>query len=76
MNPAGPWPRLSSPSTPKVRGGGQPTNAFVTDTSANEVIKQALTEYLKAYAKTDMVRAAFERVLQQHSVAFEKLEHL
>lgn len=50
--------------------------AFVTGTSANEVIKQALVEYLKANAHTDMVRGAFERVLQQHAAAFEKLEHL
>jgi predicted transcriptional regulator len=50
--------------------------AFVTDTSANEVIKQALIEYLKTHAQTKLVRAAFENVLQQHSVAFEKLKHL
>ncbi|OBJ86496.1 DNA-binding protein [Mycobacterium asiaticum] len=50
--------------------------AFVTNTSANDVVKQALTEHLKAHARTDMVRAAFEKVLVQHSVAFEKLEHL
>jgi predicted transcriptional regulator len=50
--------------------------AFVTDTSANEVIKHALIEYLKTHAQTKMVRAAFEKVLQQHSVAFEKLEQL
>lgn len=50
--------------------------AFVTDTSANEVIKQALAEYLKAHARTEMVRAAFQKVLEQHSVAFEKLENL
>jgi predicted transcriptional regulator len=50
--------------------------AFVTDTSANEVIKQAVTEYLKAHARTEMVRAAFDKVLQQHAVAFDKLEHL
>lgn len=50
--------------------------AFVTSTSANDVIKQALTEYLKAHARTEMVRAAFEKVLVQHSVAFEKLESL
>jgi predicted transcriptional regulator len=52
------------------------TYAFVTDTSANEVIKQALLEYLKTHAHTTMVQAAFEKVLQQHSVAFEKLKHL
>lgn len=50
--------------------------AFVTNTSANEVIKQALIDYMKAHARTDMVRAAFEKVLQQHSVAFDKLKDL
>jgi len=32
---------------------------FVTDTSANEVIKSALAEYLTAHAHTDVVEAAF-----------------
>ncbi|OBG75341.1 MULTISPECIES: CopG family ribbon-helix-helix protein [unclassified Mycobacterium] len=50
--------------------------AFVTGTSANDVIKQALIDYLKAHARTDMVRTAFEKVLEQHSVAFDKLEYL
>jgi predicted transcriptional regulator len=50
--------------------------AFVTDTSANDVIRQALTEYLKTHARTEMVRAAFEKVLDQHSVAFDKLQNL
>ena len=50
--------------------------AFVTDTSANEVIKQAVTEYLKAHARTEMVRVGFEKVLKQHAVAFAKLENL
>jgi len=50
--------------------------AFVTNTSANDVIKQALIDYLKAHARTDMVRAAFDKVLQQHSVAFDKLKDL
>lgn len=50
--------------------------AFVTDTSANDVIKSALVEYLKAHARTDMVRTAFEKVLDKHAVAFDKLEHL
>jgi predicted transcriptional regulator len=50
--------------------------AFVTDTSANDIIKQAVTEYLKVHARTDMVRAAFEKVLAQHSVAFDKLEDI
>jgi hypothetical protein len=50
--------------------------AFVTNTSANDVIKQALVDYMKAHARTDMVRVAFDRVLQQHSVAFDKLKDL
>jgi predicted transcriptional regulator len=50
--------------------------AFVTDTSANEVIKAALTEYLRAHAHTDIVRAAFDKALNQHAVAFDKLENL
>jgi predicted transcriptional regulator len=50
--------------------------AFVTDTSGNEVIKRALVEYLKAHAQTDMVRAAFAKALEQHSIAFEKLADL
>ncbi|WP_407688204.1 DNA-binding protein [Mycobacterium sp. HUMS_1102779] len=50
--------------------------AFVTNTSANDVIKQALIDYLKAHARTDMVRVAFDKVLQQHSVAFDKLKDL
>lgn len=50
--------------------------AFVTDTSANDVIKHAVTEYLKVHARTEMVRAAFDKVLEQHAVAFDKLENL
>lgn len=50
--------------------------AFVTNTSANDVIKQALIDYMKAHARTDMVRVAFDEVLQQHSVAFDKLKDL
>jgi predicted transcriptional regulator len=50
--------------------------AFVTETSGNEVIKRAVVEYLRAHAQTDMVRAAFDRALQQHAIAFEKLADL
>jgi predicted transcriptional regulator len=50
--------------------------AFVTDTSANDVIKQAVIDYLKVHARTEMVRAAFDKVLEQHSVAFDKLKNL
>lgn len=50
--------------------------AFLTNTSGNDVIKRAVIEYMKAHAQTDMVRAAFERALEQHKVAFEKLADL
>lgn len=50
--------------------------AFVTDTSANDVIKAALAEYLTAHAHTDVVRAAFDKALKQHAVAFDKLADL
>lgn len=50
--------------------------AFVTGVSANDVVKAALTEYLRANAHTDMVRAAFDQVLHKHALAFEKLENL
>jgi predicted transcriptional regulator len=48
--------------------------AFVTDASANEIVEAALAEYLKAHAHTDIVRAAFDKALHLHAVAFEKLE--
>jgi predicted transcriptional regulator len=50
--------------------------AFVTDTSANDVIKRALVEYLKAHGRTEMVRAAFDKALKRHAVAFDKLADL
>ena len=50
--------------------------AFVTDTSANDVIKAALVEYLKARAHTDIVRSAFDKALKQHAEAFDKLKAL
>lgn len=50
------------------------TYACVTDTSANEIVRAALAEYLKAHAHTDIVRAAFDKALLQHAVAFDKLE--
>jgi len=31
---------------------------------------------MKAHAQTDMVRAAFEKALEQHKVAFDKLADL
>jgi predicted transcriptional regulator len=50
--------------------------AFVTSTSANDVVKRALVEYLQAHARTDMVRKAFETVLEQHGLAFDKLKDM
>ncbi len=50
--------------------------AFITETSGNEVIKRAIVEFLRAHAQTDMVRAAFEKALQQHAIAFDKLADL
>ena len=50
--------------------------AFVTETSGNEVIKRALVEYLQVHGRTDMVRDAFEKVLNRHAVAFDKLADL
>ena len=50
--------------------------AFVVDASANDVIKRALIEYLQTHARTHMVRAAFDKVLEQHRVAFDKLADL
>lgn len=50
--------------------------AFLMNTSGNEVIKLAVVEYLKAHAQTEMVRAAFEKALEQHQVAFDKLADL
>lgn len=50
--------------------------AFLTNTSGNDVIKRAVIDYMKAHAQTDMVRAAFEKTLEQHKVAFDKLADL
>jgi hypothetical protein len=50
--------------------------AFVTDTSANEVIKRAVIEYLKVHGRADAIRAAFERVIDQHSLALDKLKDM
>jgi hypothetical protein len=50
--------------------------AFVTETSGNEVVKRALVEYLKVHGRTDVVRAAFEKVLDQHAIALDKLKDL
>lgn len=50
--------------------------AFVTDTSANDVIKRALVEYLKIHGRADLMKAAFDRVVQDHSLALQKLEDM
>ncbi|MDY6999016.1 MAG: DNA-binding protein [Actinomycetota bacterium] len=50
--------------------------AFVTDTSGNEVIKRALIEYLQAHGRPELVRAAFQKVLDQHGIALDKLKDL
>ncbi|MBX9982681.1 MAG: DNA-binding protein [Mycobacterium gordonae] len=50
--------------------------AFLMNISGNDVIKRAVIDYLKAHAQTDMVRAAFDRALKQHQVAFDKLADL
>ena len=50
--------------------------AFVTETSANEVVKRALLEYLKVHGRAEMMKAAFDRVVQEHGAALEKLEHM
>ncbi|MCV7088813.1 DNA-binding protein [Mycobacterium interjectum] len=50
--------------------------AFVTDISANEVIKRALIEYLKVHGRRDVMRAAFERVVDQHGKALDKLKDM
>ena len=52
------------------------THAFVCGSSVNDVVKQAVVEYLRGNARTDMVRSAFDRVLADHEVALEKLANL
>jgi predicted transcriptional regulator len=50
--------------------------AFVTDTSANEVIKRALIEYLKTHGRAEMMQKAFDRVVREHALALEKLKDM
>lgn len=50
--------------------------AFLTSTSANEVIKLALTEYLKTHGRAEMMQTAFDEVLRQHAVALDKLKDM
>jgi hypothetical protein len=49
--------------------------AYVTNTPANQVINAALAEYFKANAD-DVVSAAFDKGLQQHAEAFDRLGDL
>lgn len=50
--------------------------AFVTETSGNEVIKRALVEYLQVHGRKEIMRSAFERVVEQHSEALDKLKDM
>jgi predicted transcriptional regulator len=50
--------------------------AFVTNASANDVMKRALLDYLQAGGRAEMVRQAFEQVLNQHAVALDKLKDM
>lgn len=50
--------------------------AFVTETSGNEVIKRALIEYLQVHGRGEIMRSAFERVVEQHSEALDKLKDM
>jgi len=50
--------------------------AFVTQTSGNEVIKRALIAYLQVQGREDVMRSAFERVVEQHSEALDKLKDM
>ncbi|MDP7703351.1 DNA-binding protein [Mycobacterium sp. TY815] len=50
--------------------------AFVTETSGNDVVKRALLEYLQVHGRQDLMRSAFERVMEQHREALEKLKDL
>ncbi len=45
----------------------------MTDTSANDIVKRAVVDYLQAHGHTDMVRAAFDKALDRHRIAFDKL---
>jgi predicted transcriptional regulator len=49
--------------------------ALVTNTPVNQVINAALADYLEANA-ADVVHAAFDKGLQQHGEAFDRLANL
>lgn len=50
--------------------------AFVTGTSGNDVVKRALIEYLQVHGRQDLMRSAFERVMEQHGEALDRLKDL
>lgn len=50
--------------------------AFLTSTSGNEVIKKALIEYLKTHGRPEVMRSAFERVVEQHRIALDKMKDM
>jgi predicted transcriptional regulator len=50
--------------------------AFLTNTSANDVIKRALIDYLKTHSRAEMMDAACDRVLHDHGVALDKLKDM
>ena len=50
--------------------------ALVTGTSITQVVRDAIAEYLQNHGHSDMVRAAFEKTLEQHREAFERLAKL
>lgn len=50
--------------------------AFITDASGNEVIKRAVIEYLKVHGRPDVMRSAFERVVDQHRIALDKMKDM
>lgn len=49
--------------------------AFITDTSINDVVKQALIDHLHSH-RDKMIGAAFNRVLEQHEAALDYLKAL
>lgn len=50
--------------------------AFITNTSGNEVIKRAVLEYLQLHGRPEVIRAALDRVVEQHHLALDKLQNM
>jgi hypothetical protein len=50
--------------------------AFLTNTSGNEVFKKAVIEYLKTHGRPEVMRSAFERVVEQHRIALDKMKDM